>query len=157
MRNALIIALLMFGLIATPAAAQEDKEKPVPPPAPASASDSAPAPAPAKAAVLTLETAVMCEKIQNFDPVHPAVVFSISTERIICFNLFDPVPKQTYVFHKWYRRDNLSKRTRLTLKQPRWATFSSILLREGDKGPWRVEITNEKGKILRVLRFSITD
>jgi hypothetical protein len=99
----------------------------------------------------------MCEKIQNFEPVHPAVVFSISTERIICYNLFDPVPEQTVIYHKWYRRDTLSKRTRLALKPPRWATFSSILLREGDKGPWRVEITDENNKILRTLRFSITD
>jgi hypothetical protein len=145
MRRLVLIALIIFTGFPPPAAApQETKAK-------APAADAGPPP------VLTLETAVMCEKIQNFDPVYPAVVFSISTERIICYNLFDPVPDQTVIFHKWYRRDVLSKRTRLGLKPPRWATFSSILLREGDKGPWRVEVTDENNKILRVLRFSITD
>jgi hypothetical protein len=141
----LVWVLLLPACLPLSAMAQQDAE--ISPPNPA----AEPPP------VLTLKTAVMCEKIQNFDPVYPAVVFSISTERIICYNLFDPVPDQTVIFHKWYRKDTLSKRTRLTLKPPRWATFSSILLREGDKGPWRVEIADETGKILRVLRFSITD
>ncbi len=145
MRTFLRLLLVYSACALTTAAAQEAGDRPSPP------LDAAPPSAP------TLKTAVMCEKIQNFDPVHAAVVFSISTERIICYNLFDPVPEAAVIYHKWYRRDILSKRTRLALKPPRWATFSSILLREGDKGPWRVEITDEKENILRVLRFSIAD
>jgi hypothetical protein len=30
-------------------------------------------------------------------------------------------------------------------------------LRKNDKGPWRVEITDEQGNIFQILRFSITD
>jgi hypothetical protein len=45
----------------------------------------------------------------------------------------------------------------LTLKPPRWSTFSSIQLREADKGPWRVEIVDEKDRLHKTLRFSITD
>jgi len=155
MKTATLSILALFALLLLSAAAQEEAGSPAPPTA---TEQAAPQKAPtAVADGLVLETAVMCERIEKFDPVNPAVVFSINTERIICYNLFDPVPDQTYIFHKWYRRDTLSKRTRLTLKPPRWATFSSILLREGDKGPWRVEITDEKDRILHVLRFSITD
>ena len=46
---------------------------------------------------------------------------------------------------------------KLTLNPPKWSSFSSIQLRESDKGPWRVEINNENGDILKVLRFSITE
>jgi hypothetical protein len=46
---------------------------------------------------------------------------------------------------------------RLTLKPPRWATFSSIQMREGDKGPWRVEIWDEQNQLIKTLRFSVTD
>ena len=86
-----------------------------------------------------------------------AVVFSISTERIICFNLFDPVPEQTHVFHKWYRRDTLSKRTRLTLKPPRWATFSYVAFKKADLGPWRVDVTDAEGNVLHTIRFSLVE
>lgn len=106
---------------------------------------------------LTLVKAVMCEKIENYAPVNPAIVFSTSLEDITCFTLFDPVPEEAVVYHNWYFRDKLSTRIKLSLQPPRWATFSSIHLRETDKGPWRVEIVNEKGHIFNVLRFSITD
>jgi hypothetical protein len=32
-----------------------------------------------------------------------------------------------------------------------------VELRDADKGPWRVEISDEKGIIFHMLRFSITD
>jgi hypothetical protein len=48
-------------------------------------------------------------------------------------------------------------RKRLILKPPRWASVSSIKLREADKGPWRVEIRDAEGRLLATLRFSITD
>jgi len=38
-----------------------------------------------------------------------------------------------------------------------WSTYSQIQLRETDKGPWRVEISDQNGKVFDVLRFSITD
>lgn len=106
---------------------------------------------------LTLVKAVMCEKIENYAPVNPAIVFSTSLEDITCFTLFDPVPEEAVVYHNWYFKDKLSTRIKLSLQPPRWATFSSIHLREADKGPWRVEIVDEKGFIFNVLRFSITD
>jgi hypothetical protein len=53
--------------------------------------------------------------------------------------------------------DELSAKIKLTLNPPRWATRSSIQLRETDKGPWRVEIVDAEDKVLYTLRFSITD
>ncbi|HSO19648.1 MAG TPA: DUF2914 domain-containing protein [Desulfosarcina sp.] len=105
----------------------------------------------------TLVRAVMCETIQEYAPVNPAMVFSIERGRISCFTEFDPVPAQTYVHHKWYRRDNLVTEKRLTINPPRWSSFTSMQLRDADKGPWRVDITDENGNIMRTLRFSITD
>ncbi|OIP43322.1 MAG: hypothetical protein AUK25_01435 [Desulfobacteraceae bacterium CG2_30_51_40] len=86
-----------------------------------------------------------------------AVAFSVGLGRVICYSSFDPVPQRSFIYHNWYYRDRLSTRTRLVLMPPRWNTYSYIQLREADKGPWRVEITTEEGRLLRVLRFSITD
>jgi hypothetical protein len=104
---------------------------------------------------LTLDRAVMCEDIKDFAPLNPAVVFSIG--KVCCYTSFDPVPEKTFIYHTWYHKDSPSTNKRLTLQPPRWATYSTIQLRETDKGPWRVEISDQNGKILSILRFSITD
>jgi len=106
---------------------------------------------------LRMDRAVMCEEIKDFTPQNPAVVFSIKIGKVSCFTSFDPVPEKTVIYHKWFHRDDPSTEKRLTLQPPRWGTYSSIQLRETDKGPWRVEISDQKGNLLRILRFSITD
>ncbi|MBW1743162.1 MAG: DUF2914 domain-containing protein [Deltaproteobacteria bacterium] len=99
----------------------------------------------------------MCEEIDGLTPENQAIVFSIAIGRVSCFTSFDPVPEDTYVYHSWFFRNKLSNRIKLSLQPPRWSTFSSIQLREADQGPWRVEITDRDGRLLRLLRFSITD
>lgn len=125
-------------------------------PAAAPAADK-PAASPNKPGALTLTEAVMCEGIESYAPKIPAVVFSINIGKVSCYSNFDPVPEKTYIYHRWYFKDRLTTRKRLYLKPPRWATYTSIQLREADRGPWRVEITDKDGNILKVLRFSITD
>ncbi len=99
----------------------------------------------------------MCEEILNNAPRNPTVIFSVSKEKAICYSAFDPVPQKAAIFHNWFHRDVPSARIQLTLNPPRWSTYSSIQLRRTDIGPWRVEITDEKGNVLNVLRFSVTD
>jgi hypothetical protein len=125
---------------------------------PPAMAQSPPRPAPAKpGAAVTLVQALVCEEVRDSIPLNPAITFSIASGKVYCFTLFDPVREDSVIFHHWYFRDRPSARIRLTLRQPRWSTFSSIQLREADKGPWRVEITDSTGRVLKVLRFSITD
>ena len=106
---------------------------------------------------LTLVEAVMCESIESYAPQTPAVVFSINIGKVSCYSNFDPVPEKTYIYHRWYFKDRLTTQKKLFLKSPRWGTYTSIQLREADRGPWRVEITDKDGNIFKTLRFSITD
>ena len=108
-------------------------------------------------AKMKMVQAVMCESIDNFKPVNPGVVFSISSGEVFCFSNFDPVLEKTHVFHKWYKKDKLIFTMRLTLSPPKWASFSRIQIRDADKGPWRVEIHDADGTILQTLRFSMAD
>ena len=112
---------------------------------------------PPKAPQLTLVGAAMCESIREYEPYNRSVVFSISRGKVSCFTSFDPVPAKGFIYHNWYFRDVLSTKKRLTLKPPRWATLSSIQLRQADKGPWRVEVTDKRGRVFKVLRFSVID
>jgi hypothetical protein len=108
-------------------------------------------------AKITLVKAVMCEDLNDLVPQNPTTVFSIERRKAICFTTFDPVPEKTVIYHHWYHRDQSSARIRLTLKPPRWSTYSSIQFRAEDIGPWRVEVKDSQGNIFHVLRFSITD
>ena len=111
----------------------------------------------ASADQLKLFQAVMCEEIYANTPRNPTAVFSASREKAVSFSVFDPVPEKTVIYHNWYHRDVPSAKIRLHLKPPRWSTYSSIQLRKTDIGPWRVEITDDEGKVFGVLRFSVTD
>jgi hypothetical protein len=104
-----------------------------------------------------LISAVMCEDVQDRQPISEGVVFSIGMGRVVCHTVFDPVPEKTFITHNWYNRDNLSTKIKLQLLPPRWTTYSAIQLRESDKGPWRVEITDSEDRVLQILRFSVTE
>ena len=104
-----------------------------------------------------LVKAVMCEGMRDNDPHNQGLVFSAAMGRILCFSDFETVPKKTSIYHNWFFRDRLVTRLKLTLQPPRWSSHSSIQLREADRGPWRVEVTDQEGYIFETLRFSITD
>ena len=106
---------------------------------------------------IVLVEAVLCEDIQGNLPQNPTTVFSIERRTAVCFTAFDPVPRTTVIYHHWFHRDTPSARIKLTLKPPRWSTYSSIQLRAEDIGPWRVEVTDSQGNIFHVLRFSVTE
>jgi hypothetical protein len=106
---------------------------------------------------LSLEEAVICEAIRDLRPVNPAIAFPIETGRILCFTRFAAIDEETFVLHRWYRKDDWVTEKKLVLKPPQWSTYSSIQLRESDKGPWRVAIVGADGRILSILRFSVTE
>ena len=99
----------------------------------------------------------MCESIQQSGPVNQAAVFSIELGRVACFTEFDQVLQHTVVHHKWYRKDNLIAVKRLSVAPDRRFSSSSMQLRDADKGPWRVDVTDADDNLLATLRFSITD
>jgi hypothetical protein len=106
---------------------------------------------------LVLTKALMCEDIKDLIPQNPTTVFSIERQKVICYTSFDPVPEKIIIYHHWFHRDWPSAKIKLTLKPPRWSTYSSIKLRAEDLGPWRVVVTDSQGQTLQVLRFSITE
>lgn len=106
---------------------------------------------------IVLSRAEICESIESFQPVNPAAVFSISQGEVFCFSNFDPVLEKSVIFHKWYKRDKLIFTMKLTLSPPKWSSFSRIQIRDEDKGPWRVEIRDEKNALYKILRFSMAD
>ena len=106
---------------------------------------------------LALVQASICEKMEASAPVNCGVVFSSSLETIYCYTAFDPVPSDTVVYHEWYRRDKLKRKVKLSLKTPRWSTFSTKRISKSDQGPWRVMVVDATGTVLATVRFSVTE
>lgn len=137
-QTALAVALLFLGLASAQA---QDKAEP------ASGANAG----------IALSRAGICEALENLNPINTAAVFSVTQGQIYCFTEFGSVRSQTVIYHRWYHRDALTTQIRLKLYPPRWATYSVLKLREVDKGPWKVEITDAEGRVFSVLRFSIVD
>jgi hypothetical protein len=106
---------------------------------------------------LTLMDAEMCARIEGNKPQEAAIVFPAGIGNVFCFTSFDPVPANTFIYHNWFFREKLRAKRKLSLKSPRWSTFTKFRIHEKDKGPWRVEILDEKGRTLQIVRFSIVD
>ena len=106
---------------------------------------------------LILGQALICEEIFANACRNRTVVFSVAKEKVVCYSSFESVPEKTFIYHNWFYKDIPSSRIRLVLRPPSWSTYSSIQIRKTDIGPWRVEITDATGQVLRALRFSITD
>jgi hypothetical protein len=106
---------------------------------------------------LKLGQAIVCETVREGVVVNEAVAFSVSLGRVYCYTDFVSVPEKTLTYHVWYQADQQRASVKLALRPPRWAVYSYITLRDKDKGPWRVEITDERGNVLQTLRFSIID
>ncbi len=140
----LLAIIMTFGLIPLGSAAAWAQASTTPPVA-------------ADQTVPVLSQAVLCESIQNFKPVNPSAIYPVSQGTIMCFTAFEVVPREIEIYHIWIKRDERVYRKRLILKPPRWASVSSIKLREADKGPWRVEIRDADGQLYAILRFSITE
>lgn len=121
------------------------------------AEETAGLPPPEKPTALTLDRAVMCEEIKGLESKRVTIVFSVKLGHVICFTSFDPVPEKTDIYHNWFKRDLLDSEMKLVLKPPKWSAFSKIRIGNTDTGPWKVEITDKEGKILRILRFSVTE
>ncbi|MGB5617751.1 MAG: DUF2914 domain-containing protein [Desulfobacterales bacterium] len=110
-----------------------------------------------QSAGLVLGESTVCEDVRNGIPEQAAVAFSVDLKRVYCYTDFTTVSEKSFAYHNWYLRDNLKASVKLTVRSPRWSTYSSIQLRDSGKGPWRVEITDEEGNILKTLRFSVID
>jgi hypothetical protein len=110
---------------------------------------------------LTLVRAVMCEglreELRGLVPLNEAIAFSIKREEVSCFLDFAAVPEKTTIRISWFWRDERRLNRKFTLYPPRWSTLDTMQLRDADKGPWRVEVRDMDGNILKTLRFSITD
>ena len=72
---------------------------------------------------------------------------------VFCWSTILGARQDTAVEHVWYWRDREVARVRLTVRGPRWRTWSSKRIDRGRTGTWRVDVVTLGGALLaeRVL------
>jgi hypothetical protein len=105
-----------------------------------------------EAAGLKVDKAVAATGVADHEPTGEATEFDASVGKVYCWSkiLADTTP--TTIKHVWYVDDQKISEISLDVKYPSTRTWSVKTIRAGN---WRVEITDDAGKVLSVVGFKV--
>ena len=104
-------------------------------------------------AEMSVARASICTSIADREPVGAATSFT-NVERLYFFTEIIDAGENEVVQHVWYFKDEPLLTVDLTVNGPRWRTWSHKNI-AGMKGPWRAEVVNNKGEVLRAVSFTV--
>ncbi len=108
-----------------------------------------------EASSLTIIDMSVCQGIENREPVEIGDVFPSTIGKLYCFTRAGAL-EPTKIMHKWYRADQLVAEIDLKIgASPSWRTRSSKVIQPADAGNWKVDLTDEAGKVLKTVHFII--
>ena len=99
--------------------------------------------------------AVVCQGVQNHQPVGANDVFPNGTTKIYCYNRVVGAAADTKITHNWYYKGNLKASVPLSVRSNNWRTWSSKNLDPSWSGEWMVEILSEDGSPLASIVFVV--
>ncbi|MCP4746546.1 MAG: DUF2914 domain-containing protein [Desulfobacteraceae bacterium] len=104
---------------------------------------------------LTIQGAVVCEKVMNRNPVGSSDIFSAKNEKLFCFTQVVGAITDTYITHNWYYQGSLQSSVELPVRSSNWRTWSSKIITPELTGEWMVEILSEEGSPLENIVFFV--
>ncbi|RMG68308.1 MAG: DUF2914 domain-containing protein [Nitrospirae bacterium] len=104
---------------------------------------------------LEVKEAYIAKAVVELKPVEPSEQFSSDIGRVYCFSRITGAKTNTTVRHLWFYKDRFMAEVELPVKSPDWRTYSSKRILPSWKGPWRVDITDREGLLLKSLHFEI--
>lgn len=94
--------------------------------------------------------------VENRIPVGVDTTFPASTQRVYVWSQIEAKQFPTKIRHVYYFNGWKANEITLDVRSSSWRTWSfKTISNDRYKGPWRVDITSEAGKILRRLHFEI--
>lgn len=109
-----------------------------------------------EATQLDVDLAVICERVENLEPIGAGKSFPISVGKLNCFTTILGAHEPTTVTHVWYFGATERAKVDLVIKGPRWRTYSSKKIQPHEVGSWRVEVVDTEGTVLKVVQFLTT-
>lgn len=104
---------------------------------------------------LAVETAAICEGVENRELVNPSNSFPVSVGRLYCFTKITGAMDPVQIAHVWYFGDVERARISLSVRDKSWRTYSSKIIRGGEIGSWRVDVVGPDGAVLEKVVFEI--
>lgn len=109
----------------------------------------------ADALAIEVADAAITTAVVEREPVDNVEAFPAQNGKLYCFTRIVGAGEPTFVYHLWYREDQLMSRVELPVNSPSWRTWSAKDLLEDGPGDWRVEIQDAAGNVLRTLKFQL--
>ena len=109
----------------------------------------------AGAAQVTVRDAIMATEITDRLPQGVGVQFDSTVGEVFAFTRIVGADGDTRVQHKWYYNDRLMADITLSVRSNNWRTWSSKKVLPEWAGDWRVEVVDEDGSVIEVLRFTV--
>jgi len=131
--KSLLSILVCVLFVASIAAAQEE---------PAKATDQG----------LKVEKAAAATGVESREPVGEATEFEASVGKVYCWSKIAAETVPTTIKHVWYQGEQKVFEKDLDIKYPSTRTWSVKTIQAGS---WRVDITDEAGKVLNSVSFTV--
>jgi hypothetical protein len=100
--------------------------------------------------------AVVCQDVQDREPVGAADSFSSDIGKVWCWSKIKD-GKGTRIKHVYYYEGAEKAIIELTIGSSSWRTYSSKRILSSWTGQWRVDIVGEDGEVLKSLEFTIVE
>lgn len=104
-------------------------------------------------AEMFVSRAEICTGIENREPVGGADSFT-DVDRLYLFSEIKDAGENSRIKHVWYFGDTEVLEVELTVKGPRWRTWSNKNIHDM-KGAWRVDIVDSAANVLRSVPFTV--
>jgi hypothetical protein len=101
---------------------------------------------------LKVEKAVAATSVENREPVGEATEFEASVGKVYCWSKVATETVPTTIKHVWYQGEQKVFEKDLDIKYPSTRTWTVKTIQAGS---WRVDITDEAGKVLDSVSFTV--
>lgn len=109
-----------------------------------------------EAAELRVSVAVICEDVENLEPINAGTSFPATVGKLYCFTKIAGAESPTQITHGWYFDGTERARVDLAVNSASWRTYSSKIIQAHEQGAWRVDVVDSEGNVLRTLEFEVT-
>ena len=104
---------------------------------------------------LYVKSAVLAKNVVEREPISIVQSYELSDDEAWCFTRIHNTKGLLNIHFKWYHEDGLYTQMKTKIGESEsWRTYSNVELKEGS---WRVEIVGPEGKVLKEIRFNVSD
>ncbi len=106
-------------------------------------------------AALEVTRAVVATDVVDREPVGEAESFAAGVGQVYFYTVFEGDFPETQLEHVWLREGEEMARVALTVRGPRWRTWSSKTIPADWAGAWEVQVVDGAGNVLESASFTV--